>query len=242
MGAQENKQRIIFNQINKYKRQAYELLINNRLFKAENNLVIKGTAITAGSEEGEYKRSHVLTEFYKNNSSCFLFKLIDDSIITLYLLTDSSGALIKFSYGFCSCPYVQDILIEELDDETNNLLVNKYPLNDDEYNRDFNNKEELLTNELKIHFEKCCNGDKKLVSSMMDLARNPIYIRCDYDSKNVSDNHPEYHLTLNFITESRLKIDANFSFLDFVIFILDIVYGKKQNPCFQFMHLSRHKI
>lgn len=226
--------------LNKWKKMACDLLLENRLFKGENDLRIQGLSITAIDNGEGYARSSTITDFYKKNSHCYVLKLIDNSIITMYYLTDKNGKPTRFSYTFCSCPFLIDLLIEEEDNLPNNTLIDV----DDSLKESLSNEElkELYLNEdLRNYFKNSCELEEKMVSTLIDLSKNPVYIRCDYDSENISKNHPEYHLTLNFISESRFHIDSSFSFLDFIVFIMDIVYGIKQEKPYQFVHLSKLK-
>lgn len=226
----ELKQKSVLLDVNRQKKLASDLISSYHLFKEENDLIIQGSIITSASSEGEFARCREITSFYNNNSSCFVFKLIDDSIITLFILLSNEGIIEKFSYGFCSCPIMKDILIEEYD----NLPIREYDINSDIKDQ----KDYLFTQELKLYFTNKCQNDSKLLDSLIDIAKNPIYIRCDYDSVMSSEHHPEYHLTVNFIKESRFKIDSGLTFYDFVVFILDVVYGKKEEHPHQFIHLT----
>ena len=230
MSSGERKQRALYLKLNALKRQAYEKLLEYHLFKEENHLTISGSVITAANDEFEFVRANEIFDFYNKNSSNFIFKLIDDSIFNIYVMTDKNGTAIKSSFSFCSCPCIKDILIEEQGNY-------KFEISD-EFNDGDDQKESLFTRELYCYFIAKCNKDDRLVSSLIDLAKNPLYIRCDYDSTCSSEEHPEYHLTINFIKDSRFKIDSKFSFFDFVIFILDLVYGKKSISTSQFIHLS----
>lgn len=240
MSSCRSEQTRLLAKLNKWKKMACELLLKNRLFKGENNLEIQGLSITATDNGEGYTRSSTIADFYKKNSRCYVFKLIDNSIVTIYYLTDKNGKPIRFSYTFCSCPFLIDLLIEEEDNLPNETLVDidgslKESLSEEEL------KELYLNEDLRNYFKNSCELEEKMVSTLVDLSKNPVYIRCDYDSENVSKYHPEYHLTLNFISESRFHIDSNFSFLDFIVFIMDIVYGIKQEKPYQFAHLSKSK-
>ena len=230
MSSGENKQRSVYVHINHLKSQAYELLSKYHLFKEDNTLVIQGSVITSANGESLFTRTNEIFKYYNKNSSCFVFKLIDESIFGIYVLVDEEGLILKSSFSFCSCPILKDILIDE---QGNYTIEELEELDDDEP------KESLLDNELKCFFNDKCEKDGKLIRSLIDLAKNPLYIRCDYDRTCVSETHPEYHLTINFIKDSRFKIDSEFSFFDFVVFILDIVYGKKPDSPSQYIHLSQ---
>ena len=145
-------------------------------------------------------------------------------------MTDEEGSILKSSFSFCSCPILKDILIEE---QGNYIIEELKELDNDEP------KESLFDNELKCFFNDKCEKDNKLIASLVDLAKNPLYIRCDYDRTSISETHPEYHLTINFIKDSRFRIDSEFSFFDFVVFVLDLVYGKKPANPLQFIHLTQ---
>ena len=168
-----------------------------------------------------------------NNSSCFAFKLIDGSIITAYLLTDKKGNLVQSSYGFCSCPFVEEILKENLDEFFNKMHVDLSTIDEIGDKKAF-----FLERDLNDYFSSICNSDTKLVKCIIDLAKNPVYFRCDYDKNKATNQHPKYHLTLNFIHESRFKIDKEFTILDFVNLVLDMVYGKKEPHSNQFLRVS----
>lgn len=240
MSSCRSEQTKLLAKLNSWKKTVCDMLLKLHLFKGENDLEIHGSSIMVADNGKGYIRSNGIVDFYKNNSHCYAVKLVDNSIITLYLLTDKKGKPTRFSYAFCSCPFLIDLLIEEEENLPNNPPVRfsgpgKESLSKEEL------KEFYLNEDLKYYFKELCELEDKMVSTLIDLSKNPIYIRCDYDSENDSLYHPKHHLTLNFISESRFCVDSNFTFLDFVIFIMDAIYGVKQDKPYQFIHLSKTK-
>ena len=240
MGAAESKQKAVLNQIAHSIRQAKELLKKHHLFVIDNALEIRGASIVPSSDV-QFKMGHSLLDFYSNNSPCFAIKLIDESIFTLYALTNGKGDLVRFSYAFCSCPYLLDLLNEKEDFQLNNKLraFGSAGTMGGFGKTEGNAKETMFEALLFDYFRDPCKEDETLIKSIIDLARNPIYLRCDFDSENISEFHPEFHLSLNFLSESRFRVDEEFTFFDFVTFILDAVYGKKELETRQFIHLAQ---
>ena len=227
MGKCEKNQQRLLDKLNICKEEAKNLLLSNFLFLDENKLGIKnGTIVPLGSEN-EFEKCNEIIEFYEKNHTNFVFKLSDESIFTVYIVTDNLGNEVNFSYTFCSCPVLKDTMIDNIKKEL------KYPQDVEE------NPLSPFDIDLYNYFYDSKKSEK-LITNLIDLAKNPIYIRCDYDSKNASAIHPEYHLTLNFISDSRFKIDKKFSFKDFVVFILDSVYGIKTETSSQYIHLDLH--
>lgn len=71
-----------------------------------------------------------------------------------------------------------------------------------------------------------------------DSIRHPIVIRIDRDVANAECNHPENHLTINNIKNSRFRVENIINIFDFVVFVLDILYGVKAQDSKQFISLN----
>lgn len=241
MGSCEERQEALLKSLIEQKKDAASLLDKYDLLLVDNDLIIHGATIIAQNNGVEYARSDVIEDYYLCNSSSFVFKLIDESIITLYSLISPDGTLLRSSFAFCSCPCMSDVLKDsQLDDFANGrsegILFNDQITNLSPKKRS-EKKTEFFIRDLRAFFAGKCKDDQDLITSMVGLALNPIYLRCDYDSEKASVDHPARHLTMNFIKNSRFRIDADFSFTDFVAFILDAIYGKKTRFPSQSIHI-----
>ena len=186
-----------------------------------NPLIIRGDEIIPASIQKYDHHCDSIESFYSTNKGNAIFELTDGSIITFYTYFDKqSQQMIRFSYGFCSCTSFDEMLLYDLI-KAGGLPERQSP-DPDSYG---GNKSPTFL--LRQYYAKEFPNNLDLQKTLLTLAENPIYIRCDFDSKGESPRHPKYHLTLNLIEQSRFKISDDFSFCDFIVFVLDVVFGIK---------------
>lgn len=206
---------------------AKELLLKHSLLMDFQKLTAQGTEVFPTGHNCPWRITKSVREHYKDNRGSFVFKLMDLSIFTLYVQCGKKEVE-RFSFGYCSCPEYDEAWL--LDNQPTEVLDRAQGIE-----VPAQNSEDTL---LRGYLEPLFPGKSSLVDSIVALSKNPISIRCDYDSGKDTDQHPRYHLTINFIEDSRFKIDSEFSYFDFVLFVLDLVYGIKLAEGAQFVHLT----
>ena len=155
--------------------------------------------------------------YWEKNIDNYTFKLVDKSII--YFRFDiKSNDIVKANINYISGIFLEkdynEIIHTISDDEIEDVL---------DYER--NDFEDFL---IKRYLEKKRLSDN-VIENILKLNRNITTIRLDIDIEAARENHPEIHLTLNNIKNSRFKVDKKYLVSDFICFILDIIYGIKIN-------------
>lgn len=212
------------NSLLKCEEKAYKYLESlNMLEEYHHNKMINRSICTSKTPHIDY--SNCKNEnIYQKNCNCFTFKLVDKSIIYYKIDINSNGEIIKSNYCYFSYLYNEDSytnIIEYLSSEQ----VDNLPQSQDDCM--------VSQEELEDYILRCYLKNKKLndsiIENILKLSRNMVSIRVDSDKNNSTQNHPLNHLTLNGIKNSRFKISNTLSIYDFVCFILDLVYGEKNN-------------
>jgi hypothetical protein len=147
-------------------------------------------------------------------------KLVDNSIIQVNYIFDYHSNLIVHNLTYISGKFEMDDIngfaelvpdeeIEKLHDISGVEFVNA-----------------IITYNLVERFYV----PETIINSILSLQLNPISFRFDLDKRILaSEDHPQVHLTINNIESSRFFVDKELSISDFIIFILDLIYGIKPN-------------
>ncbi len=172
------------------------------------------------------------SNLYEINQDNFTFKLIDNSIIYYYITFDRTGNILKSSFSYVSGHYREEN-INNMSDSMNDEEIDEIIKN---YGNDF------INDEIEDYIIDTYYSRKKIQSEIIEsikkINRNSIVIRIDRDVENSNYNHPENHLTINNIENSRFKVCDIVSIYDFVVFIMDIMYGVKLENSSQYISLK----
>lgn len=173
-----------------------------------------------------YQEENLEWENEENEKNAYVFKLIDNSIIYYYVCFDNKGEVKQYN-----CSYISG----SFNDDDYDNMINYLNKDDESKITESKNDDNVIKETLLNRYLTTKKVAEEVQLSIKEVSNNPIIIRIDRDSSNCSFVHPENHLTINNIENSRFKVNNDICILNFIVFILDLIYGIKQENFNQFL-------